>query len=149
MADVATRRNHAATYAEYETTDHVTGWLGFGGFMMIVLGMLHVINGVVGLSRSSFYLINNSSNQLLVFQNVRTWAWINLIAGAIVALAGVSLFSGATWARAVAVIFAIAAIAVNLLSIPLYPIWSVIAIFFAIMVMYAVIVHGGELRHEE
>jgi hypothetical protein len=148
MSEIATRGHHA-TYDEYEAAEHATGWtgwVGFGGFMMILTGMLHIINGLVGLYRSSFYVVTNHSSQVLVFSNVRTWAWVSLIAGIIVALAGFSLFSGTTWSRVVAVLLSMAVVAVNLVSMALYPIWSIIAIAMAVMVMYAVIVHGGELR---
>ena len=150
MSEVATR--HHAAYGEYESAEHVsgwTGWLGFGGFMMILTGTLHFIDGLVGLSRSTFYAIGDNSSQLLIFNNVKTWAWVNLIAGAIVALAGLSLFSGTTWSRVVAVLLSMAAIIINLFTVALYPLWSIIAIFMAIMVIYAVTVHGGELRHLE
>jgi hypothetical protein len=152
MADAATRGHRSATYdtANYDAADHVSGWtswVGFGGFMMIATGMLHVIDGLIGIFRSSFYLVSNNSSQLVVFQNVKTWAWINLIAGAIVMLAGFSLFSGTTWSRIIAVMLAFVSIAINLLAISLYPIWSIIAIALAVLVIYAVTVHGGELRH--
>jgi hypothetical protein len=152
MANVATRGNRSATYddAAYDTADHVSGWtswVGFAGFMMIATGMLHVIDGLIGIFRSSFYLVSNNSSQLVVFQNVKTWAWINLIAGAIVMLAGFSLFSGTTWSRIIAVMLAFVSIAINLLAISLYPIWSIIAIALAVLVIYAVTVHGDELRH--
>jgi hypothetical protein len=151
MSHAATK-THAGVYeADYEG-EHASGWagwIGFGGFMMILAGMLNVINGLVGLYQSSFYLITDKSNQLVVFSNVRTWAWVTLISGAIVMLAGFSLFSGTTWSRIVAVFFAMAAIAVNVLSIALYPIWSILAISFAVLVIYAVIVHGNELRYDE
>lgn len=152
MSEVATGGHHTAAYkATYEAEEHVsgwTGWVGFAGFIMIVTGMLNILNGLVGIYRSSFYVVANHSSHLLVFPNVRTWAWINLIAGAIVLLAGISLFSGSMWARAVAVLLSIIAIIVNLVSISLYPVWSVIAITLSVLVLYSVLVHGGELKHE-
>ncbi|HET9174188.1 MAG TPA: hypothetical protein VFN56_02800 [Candidatus Saccharimonadales bacterium] len=151
MSQIATHGQQARTYdTEYES-EHVsgwTGWVGFAAVMMVVTGVLHIINGFVGLYRSSFYLVTDNSSHLLVFSNVRAWAWFNLIAGIIVTLAGISLFSGRMWARIVAVILAVVAIAVNLLAITLYPVWSIIAIALSILVIYAVTVHAGELSHD-
>jgi hypothetical protein len=150
MADVATRGHRTAAYDADYADEHVSGWtswVGFAGFMMIVLGMLHIIDGLVGIFRSSFYLVSDNAAQVVVFPNVKTWAWVNLIAGIIVTLAGFSLFNGSRWARLVAVLLSVVVIAVNLLSISLYPIWSVIAIALSTLIIYAVTVHGDELRH--
>src|ERR1700760_4819249 len=106
MSEVATR-HHAGTYAaHYEAEDQVSGWVGwvgFAGFVMILSGIFQAISGLVGIFRGSFYLVANGSNQLLVVQNVHTWGWINLIIGAVVVLGGMSLFSGTTWSRVLAV----------------------------------------------
>ncbi|HET6925117.1 MAG TPA: hypothetical protein VFH39_04765 [Candidatus Saccharimonadales bacterium] len=151
MSEIASREHQVAYHEGYETAERTSGWVGwvgFGGFMMILAGILHVLDGLVGLYRSSFYLVTNHSTELLLFPNVRAWAWVNLIAGAVVILAGVALFSGAMWARVLAVILSIIVVAGNVLAITLYPLWSIIAIALAILVIYAVTVHGGELRHE-
>jgi hypothetical protein len=122
------------------------GWIGFAGFMMILSGIFQAIAGLVGIFRDSFYLVSDNSNQLLLIHNVHTWGWVNLLIGTIVLLAGISLFSGSTWSRVIAVLMAMAAAVANLVSITLYPVWSVIAITLSVLVIYAVIVHGSELR---
>jgi hypothetical protein len=49
-------------------------------------------------------------------------------------------------ARAVAVLLAGLSALVNLAFIEAYPIWSVIVITVDVLVIYALTVHGGELR---
>lgn len=153
MSEVATKGVHHVPYgytkAESEPRQEATGWVGwvsFGGFMMILSGILQALAGLVGIFRDTFFLVSDNSSHLLVIQNIHTWGWVNLIIGAIVLLAGFALFSGTTWARVVAVMVAMLAIFANLVTITLYPLWSIIAITLAVLVMYAVIVHGGELR---
>jgi hypothetical protein len=47
------------------------------------------------------------SSQRDVFQlDVTTWGWVHLVLGVVVTAAGVALFPGATWARALAVVLA-------------------------------------------
>jgi hypothetical protein len=142
------RESYDERYVDEE--EHIStgwvGWIGFAGFMMILSGIFQAIAGLVGIFKDSFYLVSNNSNQLLVIQNVHTWGWINLIVGTIVLLAGISLFSGSTWARAIAVLLAMGSAIVNLVSITLYPLWSIIAITLSVLVVYAVIVHGSELK---
>jgi len=61
-------------------------------------------------------------------------------------LTGVGLFPGATRARAVAVVGGVSAV-VQLMLIPAQPWWSFIAI--DVLIIYAVIAHGSELRTRE
>jgi hypothetical protein len=152
MSHVVTRGAHPAAYDErYETeAEHATtgwvGWVGFAGVMMILEGIFQAISGLVGIFNTAFFAVSNTSNQLLVIHDIHTWGWVNLIMGFIVMAAGFSLFSGATWARVLAVLLAMVAAISNLVSISLYPVWSIIAITISILVIYAVVVHGGELR---
>lgn len=154
MSEIVTRAHHDASYRPTYITEeqHVSswvGWVGFAGFLMILSGAFQAIDGLIGIFRSSFFLVSNNSNQLVLIQNVHTWGWVNLIIGAIIVLAGISLFSGSTWSRVVAVFLAMLAAIANLLAIALYPIWSVIAITLSVLVMYAIIVHGGDLKERE
>jgi hypothetical protein len=152
MSHAITHDAHPGAYDEKYREQHAematgwVGWIGFGAFMMILSGIFQAIAGLVGIFKDSFYLISNNSNQLLLINNVHTWGWVNLIIGTIVLLAGISLFSGSTWSRVIAVLLAMASAIANVVSISLYPVWSLIAITLSVLVIYAVIVHGNELR---
>jgi hypothetical protein len=63
-------------------------------------------------------------------------------------LAGIALFAGATWARVVAVVLAILSAIVQLLLVPVQPWWSFIVIAIDVLIIYALIAHGDELRVE-
>jgi len=64
----------------------------------------------------------------------------------VVALAGVALFSGSTWARATAVVVASLSAILNLVFVAAYPWWSLTAIAVDVLVIYAVTVHGAEAK---
>jgi hypothetical protein len=148
MSEIAQK----STYHEYgERAHHTTsawvGWIGFAAVVMILSGMFQAIEGLVGIFRQSFYVVAHNS-QLLIVNNIHTWGWINLIVGTLVLLAGVSLFSGATWARVVAVLFALGSAIVNMVYLPNYPVWSILCIALSVIVIYAVMAHGAELTEE-
>ena len=63
----------------------------------------------------------------------------------IVAIAGVALFQGAVWARAVAVVVASLSILASFFWMPYYPIWSLTVIAFDAFVIWAVTVHGRDI----
>ncbi|HSN37923.1 MAG TPA: hypothetical protein VLT34_16370 [Arthrobacter sp.] len=72
--------------------------------------------------------------------------------GALLILTAVALFSGATWARIVAVVAVVVAgvsAVVQLMLIPAQPWWSLIAIAVDVLIIYALIAHSDELRTGE
>ncbi len=61
-------------------------------------------------------------------------------------LAGFALLAGKTWGRIIAVILAIVSAFANIGFLGAYPIWSFFMIGIDILVLWALLVHGGELR---
>lgn len=118
------------------------GFIMFAGVMMIVIGMFQALQGLVAIFEDTFYVV--SPNYWLEF-DVTAWGWIHLIAGIVVAAAGVSLLSGQTWARVVAIVVAGLSAFANFMFIPYYPVWSLVIIALNIIVIWAVAAHGREL----
>jgi hypothetical protein len=126
----------------------VTGWVGWGwfaGIVLIIAGAIDIIYGFIAVFQpGSAYLV--ASEGQLVLLDVQGWGWWHVILGAALVLVGVALFSGATWARVVAIVVASFAILSQLMVLPLQPWWSIIAITLNVLVIYALTVHGRELR---
>jgi hypothetical protein len=119
-------------------------WVEFASVMLILLGSFHVIEGLVGLFRDEVFATGRRG---LVFDaSFTTWGWTHVIWGVIVILVGACLLAGQTWARIVAVAIAFVSAILNLAFLPAYPIWSVMMIGFDVVVIWAIMVHGGELR---
>jgi hypothetical protein len=119
------------------------GWIAFAGLIMLVLGMFHVIQGLVALFQDEYFLVGKSG--LTVHVDFTTWGWIHLIGGVIIAGAGIALFTGRVWARTIGVILAMVSAIINVGFLSAYPIWSAIMIAFDVLVIWALTVHGGEL----
>lgn len=120
-----------------------TGWVFFAGIMMVLSGIFDIIAGLTGLLRHTWYAVSGSN--LLVF-NYTSWGWINLALGLLILLAGFSVLHGSTWARVVGVILASISAIGALSFMNAYPIWSIVVITVDILVIYALAVHGGELK---
>jgi hypothetical protein len=134
------RRSEARTYSGGAVGLTVTA-----GIFMIIVGIFHAFQGIVALANDQFYVKTPD----YVFQfDLTTWGWVHLIAGVIVALAGVALFQGAVWARAVAVVVASISILANFFWMPYYPIWSLTVIAFDAFVIWAVTVHGRDIAEQ-
>jgi hypothetical protein len=144
MADTS-RRVSAETEGRYgDAPTAWAGWVVFGGVMLILAGAFQIIQGLVALFDDGFYLV--SSNGLVVNVNYNTWGWIHIVIGVIGVLAGTGLLAGNMVARVVGIIFACLSALVNLAFIAAYPVWSVIMIALDVIVIYAIIVHGRELK---
>lgn len=112
------------------------------GILMVLIGFMHVFQGLVALVNDDFYVVG--AEYIFEF-DLTSWGWIHLIAGAIVALAGIALFQGAVWARTVAVILACISVLASFMWMPYYPIWSLTVIAFDIFVIWAVTAHGRDI----
>jgi hypothetical protein len=136
-------------YRQNVTPTAMSGWVGwivFAGVMMVMLGAFHIIDGLIALFQDEYFLVARSG--LTVHVDYTVWGWVHLIGGIIVVVAGVALFSGKVWARFIAVPIALLSAIVNIAFLSAYPIWSTIMIAIDILVIWAVTVHGGELRDE-
>lgn len=118
------------------------GYEVFAGVMLLVIGVLHAVAGIVGLVEDEFYVVGSE----WVFEfDATTWGWIHLIAGIVIALAGIGIFTGNVLARTVGVVVAAISIVANFLWLPYYPVWSIIIIAIDIAVIWALTAHGRDL----
>jgi hypothetical protein len=121
------------------------GWVVFGACMMVMLGTFHAIAGLVALFNETYFVA--PSADLVVSVSYDTWGWAHLIGGLIVLAVGVGLFTGATWARVLGVAVAMLSAIVNLVFLAAYPVWSIMMITLAVLVIYAITAHGTEVKN--
>jgi hypothetical protein len=121
-----------------------TGWVVFASFMMFLVGAFQAIEGLVALFDDGFYLV--TSGNLVVDVNYNVWGTVHLIFGLLLLLCGVGVLTGNLAARTVGVILAGLSALANLMFIEAYPFWSIIIITVDVLVIYALTVHGRELK---
>lgn len=148
MTNVGSSRRGAdsarATYGTAPGPSGWTGWIAFASFMMLLLGTIQVIQGLVAIFDDGYYHVTQGG--LVVNVDYTAWGWTHLLLGVLIILCGVGLLAGNLAARTVAVVLAGLSAIVNLLFIEAYPVWSIIAITVDVLVIYAVTVHGRELK---
>jgi hypothetical protein len=114
----------------------MAGWISFAAIMMIIIGTLDLFEGLIGIVRDQYFVIHG--NQLVVFDTT-TWGWVTLIWGIVLLLAGFALWSGAAWARWLAIVVAGLNVLGQLgwLGASSYPLWTLVIIALNIVVIYA------------
>ena len=114
----------------------------FAATMLMIGGFFQVMQGLIALFNDIFYVVG----QEWTFQfDITGWGWIHLIIGAVVVVAGVFVFQGAVWARAVGIAVAAVSAVLNFMWLPYYPIWSILIIALDVLVIWALSVHGRDI----
>jgi hypothetical protein len=104
--------------------------------LLILLGAGHVIEGLAAIA-------DGEGGVLLV--SATAWGWASVVLGTTAGLVGLGLLAGARVARVLGVVLALVSAVVNLASLQDSP-GAVVIIAVDVVVVYAITVHGGELR---
>jgi hypothetical protein len=115
------------------------GWLLFAATMLGLAGVLSVIDGIMALSKSSFFV----GQAHYVFSDLRTWGWIAIIVGALLIVAAMGVFSGSGFARWFGIFAASLSLIAHFSAAQAYPFCTLIMITLDILVIYALAVYGG------
>ncbi|GGZ00199.1 hypothetical protein GCM10010300_50260 [Streptomyces olivaceoviridis] len=114
-----------------------TGLTAFAAVMLVLAGLLDIFRGIMAIAHDDVFLATRS----YVFRfDLTGWGWIHLILGAVALLVGFGLFGGALWARVGGVVIASLVIIANFLSLPYYPVWSIVLMAFSGFVIWALCV---------
>jgi hypothetical protein len=147
MAGATSTSGSGATVPKYTEEPEVSGWVGwivFAGTMMLLLGVFHMFEGIIALARHAY--INFPTSGLTIQVSYSQWGWVHLIAGALVFLAGLGLFTGQMWARVLGIILVGISALVNFAWATTFPVWSITLLAIDLFVIYALIAHGAEMK---
>jgi hypothetical protein len=153
-----TGRPEAGSKAGYEQTgeyapgtqhapvaDHRGGGGAFAGavlagVLMILTGLYSFLAGLAMILRAPFFVYHGA---YLYVWSTHGWGWVELILGAVVVAAGACVLLGMVWARAVGVILATLSAVASFMSLPFYPIWSIILIAVNLFIIWAMVAYSG------
>ena len=123
-------------------SDLAVGVSVFAGTLMVLIGILHAVQGVVALVNDTFFVVGTKWTFSF---DVTTWGWAHLLIGIIVAFAGFFVFRGAVWARTVGVLLAVVSAVANFTWLPYYPVWALVVIALDVLVIWALTIHGRDV----
>lgn len=122
-----------------ETSGWAVGFTAFASFMLVLIGVFHIIAGITGVINDTVYSV---SKDYIVELDTTTWGWIHIIAGTIVLLAGLGIMTGAVWARMVGIFVAMVSMVANFVWLPYQPFWSILMIAIDVAVIWALTVYS-------
>jgi len=111
--------------------------------LLMVSGLLGFFYGLAAIIKGSFFVVLPNYAFSL---SAHAWGWWHLAIGAVLFVAGAALFTGHLWARIVGVVVASLAIVAYFVSLPYYPVWSVVVIAFSAFVIWALLTPRNPIR---
>ncbi|MFI8946728.1 hypothetical protein ACIGO6_09425 [Streptomyces sp. NPDC053750] len=121
-----------------------TGLTAFAAVMLFLAGLLSLFRGIMAIAEDDVFV--TTPNYVFEF-DLTTWGWIHLVLGALAMAVSTGLLKTAAWARVTGVAIAGLVIIANFLSMPYYPVWSVVMITISGFIIWAlcVVESGGNL----
>ncbi|MFD5798673.1 hypothetical protein ACFWIO_35105 [Streptomyces diastatochromogenes] len=113
----------------------------FAGVMLLLAGLLGVFRGIMAIANDNVFV--TTPNYVFKF-DLTSWGWIHLVLGALAVVVSFGLVRPAPWARVAGVGIAGLVIIANFLSLPYYPVWSVVVIAMSGFIIWALCVVQGE-----
>lgn len=117
------------------------GWLSFAAALLVVSGIFKILDALW-----AFKYDDDVSDevQTVLFENdLASWGWVWLGVGIILILAGFAVVSGSEWARWVGIVAASLAAISFLPWIYYKPLWTILSVTLAVLVIYALAAYGG------
>ena len=124
-----------------------SGWLTFSAVVLIIAGIMRVIDAIWAFGYHG--AIPNGLTDAVLGHSLKTYGWIWLIIGVILIAAGALVLGpsdrpSAEISRWIGIIAAALAAITAIFVMPYYPVWSLIYIAIAIMVIYGLAARYGE-----
>ena len=117
-----------------ESTGLARGVAVFAGVMLATLGALEILQGLSAVLKDDVYV--RGVDYTYKF-DVTTWGWIHLIIGVIAVAVGLGILYAQTWATVGGMAIAVVSALAQFMFMPYYPVWSMLLIFFDVVVIWA------------
>lgn len=122
------------------------GWALFAVITLVLAGGFQIINGFVALLRSGTYEVGRTGLVLEVDYTV--WGWIHIVLGTLALVAAFGLMRGQMWARILGVSLSVVSAVAYMAFMAAFPALCLVVIALDILVIYAITVHGRDLRDD-
>jgi hypothetical protein len=126
------------TSSTSSTTPTRRGWghgvVLFAGTLMLALGILEFLRGLTALFENTLFV--NTPSYIFAL-DVTTWGWLHLIWGVVLGAVGGAILAGMLVGRIVGLSIVTIAMVLNFVSLPIYPLWSIVMIALCVFIMWA------------
>lgn len=118
-----------------------SGWLLFASIVLLFAGIMRVLDSIWAFRFKGS--LPDGLDGGVFGTNLKTYAWVYLIVGVVLILAGIYVLSRNQFFRWIGILAAIIGGLSGAVWLPYYPFWASVYIGIAILVTYALIAYGG------
>ena len=116
-------------------------WLAFAAALLAVSGIFKILDALWAFKYDDE---RSRKVQTVVFErDLSSWGWVWLVVGILLIAAGFAVVTGAEWARWVGIVAASIATITFLPWIYFQPLWTILSVTLAVLVIYALAAYGG------
>jgi len=133
-------RGDGAPEGAFLGADNSLGWVLFAGMMIGLVGVMNLIYGIAAVGDSSFLV----GNVKFVFSGLHALGWAMIVIAVVQGLASIGIMARVQFARWLGVAIAFVNALLQTIMMPAYTWWSLALFIVDMLVIYALIVHGGK-----
>jgi hypothetical protein len=122
-------------------TPRAAGWLSFAAALLVVSGVFKILDALWAFKYDDE--VSEEVQTVLFEHDLTSWGWLWLGVGIVLIAAGFAVVSGAQWARWTGIVAASIATMLFLPWIYYQPLWSILSVTLAVLVIYALAAYGG------
>jgi hypothetical protein len=115
------------------------GWLTFAAVMFFAAGAVNALWGIAALSKASYF-----HKESLLFGDLKMWGVLSLVLGGLQLLTGGLIVTRHTAGTVIGIGLALLSGLFALITIGGYPVWSVVALTIAGLIIYGLTTRGFE-----
>jgi hypothetical protein len=126
---------------DYAVAARGAGWLAFAGTLLIVGGVFKILDALWAFKYDDDL---SAEVQTVLFEgDLTAWGWVWLGVGIVLIVAGIAVVGGSEWARWFGIVVASLAAIAFLPWIYYQPLWTILSVSLAMLVVYALATYGG------
>jgi hypothetical protein len=116
-------------------------WLAFAAALLAVSGIFKIFDALWAFKYDDE--VSGEVQTVLFEHDLTSWGWVWLGVGIVLIAAGFAVVTGAEWARWVGIVAASIAAISFLPWIYYQPLWTILSVSLAVLVIYALAAYGG------
>jgi hypothetical protein len=119
-----------------------SGWITFAAVMLGVAGIMRIFDGLWAFRYDG--VVPDKLEGAIFGHSLSTYGWVYLIVAAIFLVSAALVLNGSQIGRWVGVAGAAVGAVSAIWWMPYYPVWSLTYILISVLVIYALVVYGGD-----
>ena len=117
------------------------GWIVFSSIILGLAGVMRIFDSIWAFSYKG--ALPDSLQDGLLGDDLKHYGWLWLAVGVVLVISSVMVFTRSQFARWVGLIGASVGGLSAIVWMPYYPVWSLVYILLAVLVIYGLAVYGG------